>query len=256
MTPPEIDLTQPDAVRRELLDDDHAVKHEFARHLNVELNELAEVLAAGFRLLPAINEAANRLQTQRSALVAGFAFGVLDDLVISTKLMLSGKAPAAGNVMRQAVEGIAMSMLCSTDELLVIEMKKNQTPVRARYWEKVWSGDSRTQGHLAVTQLDWNAAALKLKGDGVARLRHARKHYNTFSHCGTLTIASRVALDVPGMVYVGGHFDPAKLDAYRVEMNERIGLCRVLPPFMDRLLATMPRPAGRPAAAAQPAEPA
>lgn len=252
MTPPEIDLTQPDAVRRELLDDDRAVKDEFARHLDGELNELAEVLAACFRLLPAINEAANRLQTQRSALVAGFAFGVLDDLVISTKLMLSGKAPAAGNVMRQAVEGIAMSMLCSTDELLVIEIKKNQTPVRARYWEKVWSGDSRTQGHLAVTQLDWNAAALKLKCDGVARLRHARKHYNTFSHCGTLTIASRVALDVPGMVYVGGHFDPAKLDAYRVEMNERIGLCRVLPPFMDRLLATMPRPA----AAAQPAEPA
>lgn len=50
MTPPEIDLTQPDAVRRELLDDDRAVKDEFARHLDGELNELAEVLPACFRL--------------------------------------------------------------------------------------------------------------------------------------------------------------------------------------------------------------
>jgi hypothetical protein len=40
MTPPEIDLTQPEAVRRELLDDDHAVKDEFPRHLDGELNEL------------------------------------------------------------------------------------------------------------------------------------------------------------------------------------------------------------------------
>lgn len=33
MTLPEIDLTQPDAVRRELIDDDRAVREAFAQHL-------------------------------------------------------------------------------------------------------------------------------------------------------------------------------------------------------------------------------
>jgi len=81
-------------------------------------------------------------------------------------------------------------------------------------------------------------------------MRTAMKHYNAYSHCGKLTIASRVALEQVGTAYVGGHFDPAKLDAYRGEMNQRIGLCRVLPPFLERLLATMePRPAARAAPA-------
>jgi hypothetical protein len=48
MTPPEIDLRQPDAVRCELLDDDRAVKDDFARHLDGELNGLAEVLPPAF----------------------------------------------------------------------------------------------------------------------------------------------------------------------------------------------------------------
>jgi hypothetical protein len=253
MTPPEIDLTRPDAVRRELLDDDRAVKDEFARHLDGELNQLAEVLAACFVLLPGINEAANKAHTMRTALVAAFVFGVLDDLVVSTKLLLAGKLPAAGNLMRQVVEGIAMSILCSTDALLIIQTKaKNQPPVMARYWEKLENEDTRTQGHRAVRQLEWNAATLGVNADAVARLRHSRDHYNAFSHCGPLTIASRVALDAVGTAWVGGHFDPAKLETYRVEMNERIGLCRVLPPFMNRMLATMAPPPAEPAAAAQP----
>jgi hypothetical protein len=61
VTPPEIDLTQPDAVRRELLDDDRAVREEFARHLGQELNELSDALAVCFRFLPAIKVHSQKL---------------------------------------------------------------------------------------------------------------------------------------------------------------------------------------------------
>jgi hypothetical protein len=244
MTPPETDLSQPDGVRRELLDDDGAARNEFVRHFETELAELAAALADLFARLPTLSAAAGRAQTKRAALVEAFAIGVLDDLVVSTKLLLAGKLPAAGNVMRQVIEGIAISFLCSTDELLVVEMNKKQGPVRARYWEKLEGGDSRAHGHLALQQLEWNAAALGVTADAVRRLRLAKKHYNQFSHCGMPTFTSRAALDEPGKIYIGGHFDAAKLNGYRAEMNERIGLCRVLPPFLDRLLATMtPAPA-------------
>jgi len=255
MTPPTLDPTNPEALMRELFDDDRWIKDEFGKHLSEPLLALCEALAACFRLMPALNEAANRAETMRTALVGGFVFGVLDDILVSTKLLLSGKLAAAGNLMRQAVEGVAMAFLCSSDELLIIETKtKNRPPVVARYWEKVDQGDRRTQGHRALRQLEWNAGALGVSAGAVKRLCLAKDHYNQFSHCGTVTIASRMALEEVGTVYIGGQFDPAKLDAYRVEMNERIGLCRVLPPFMHRMLATMTPPTARAAAAARPAE--
>lgn len=251
MPPPTIDPTNPEALMRELFDEDRWVKDQFAAHLGAALPEFCEALAVCFGLITAINEAASRVESRRNALVAGFMFGVLDDLVVSTKLLLTGKLPASGNLMRQVIEGIAMSSLCSTDELLVIEMKKGQRPVHARYWEKLWNDDTRVQGHRAVDQLGWNAVTLRLRDGAVEQLRRAKKHYGAFSHCGKLTIASRVSLDVVGQVHLGGHFDDAKIDAYRVELEGRINLCRVLPEFMRHLLATMQTPAAGHAEVAQ-----
>jgi len=252
MPPPMIDPTDPEAIRRELFDENRWVKDQFAAHVGEALPDLCEALASCFRLLPALNDAASTAETKRTALVAAFVFGVLDDLVVSTKLLLTGKLPAAGNQMRQAVDGIAMAFLCSTDDRLIIKEKTTKRrAVMGRYWQMVQGEDKNTQGYLALRQLEWNAGALGVNADAVKRLHLAKNHYNGFSHCGTLTIASRVSLEEPGTVYLGGHFDPAKLDAYRVEMNERIGLCRVLPPFMERMLASMAPPAAGEAAPAR-----
>lgn len=240
--PPTINPTNPEALMRELFDDDRWVKDQFAAHLGQPILELCEALAACFRLMNALNEAANRVETKRNALVGGFTFGVLDDLVISTKLLIAGKLPAAGNLMRQVIEGIAMAILCSTDELLIIETKTKQPPVMARYWEKVWDDDKRTQGHRAVDQLGLNHVKLGVTSGAVEHLCRAKRHYNAFSHCGKLTIASRVSLEKVGTAHLGGHFDPAKLDAYRLELDGRINLCRVLPLFMERMLVTMTPP--------------
>jgi hypothetical protein len=238
MTPKQVDMTNPEAVLREIFDDDLQVKDRFAAHLGAELLSLSEALAACFALLPAINEAANRVGSVRTALAAAFVFGVLDDVLTSTKLLVTGKLLASGNLMRQVVEGIAIAALCSTDELLIIEPKRGG-PITARYWEKLEAGDSRTQGYLALGQLSLNAAKLGFNADAVKRLTAAKRHYNGFSHAGTFSIAARVALREPGTAFVGGHFDEAKLDGYRAELRERIGLCGVLPAFMRRMLASL-----------------
>ncbi|WP_241163573.1 hypothetical protein [Burkholderia gladioli] len=146
MSTPTLDLSVAENVRRELLDDDRGVRDAFAAALGGELADLAVALAACFDCVPSLHTAAAQTETRRNALVAGFAFGVLDDLVVSTKLLLAGKAAAAGNVMRQVIEGIAMAAMCATDELLVIERSRQKGQVRVRYWEKVWHDDSRVQG--------------------------------------------------------------------------------------------------------------
>ncbi|RQP98908.1 hypothetical protein DF164_31135 [Burkholderia stagnalis] len=193
----------------------------------------------------------------RSALVAGFAFGVLDDLLTSTKLLVAGKLLAAGNLMRQVVEGIAIAVLCSTDAPLIIDQgKKTQTPARECYWERLAAHDPRTHGHRALKQLAWNADVLGVHGDGLNRLEALKAVYNTYSHTGPFAIAGRVAVG-DGTAYVGGHFDPAKLDGYRQEIRLRLDLCRALPAFMRRMRASItPTTDANPVpTAAQPSDP-
>lgn len=130
MVPPLIDMTNPEAVLREISDDDRQVKDQFAQHLAADLMTLSEALAACFRLLRALNDAASRAEAMRTALVAAFVFGVLDDVLTSTKLLVAGKLLPAGNLMRQVIEGIAMASLCSTDELLIVAVNERKPPVR------------------------------------------------------------------------------------------------------------------------------
>lgn len=65
---PVLDLSQPDNVRRELLDDDRPVREEFAAALDQEFSELAEALAACFARLPEVHAAAARAPTPPTSL--------------------------------------------------------------------------------------------------------------------------------------------------------------------------------------------
>ncbi|MFM0654219.1 hypothetical protein [Paraburkholderia sediminicola] len=225
---------------RELFDDDKWVKDQFAAHMGKALLEFCEALATCFRLMTTLNEIANRVETKRTALVGAFVFGVLDDILVSTKLLLTGKLPAAGNLMRQVIEGIAMSILCSSEQPLIVQHKTKKKPaVRALYWERLHDGDPCARGFLAISQLEWNAATLGVAAVAVRRLSEAKEYYNAFSHCGTATLTNRVSLEGIGTFYLGGHFDEAKLETYRAELVSRIGLCRVLPTFMEHMIASI-----------------
>ncbi|KVU14183.1 hypothetical protein WK62_31075 [Burkholderia ubonensis] len=257
MTTPEfnlaqLDLTDPATVLRELLDNDQRVRAEFVCVLASELAQLTEGLVACFQHMPPIHQAAVRLRSQRVDLMCAFALGVVDDLIVSTKLLLVGKVPASGNVMRQAIEGVAMALLCSTDEDLVIQARPKQRDIRGCYWRMVWDGNRLVQGQHALRQLEWNAAALRVNPEGTAALVEVQKFFHPFSHCGPTTIASRAALEQPGIFHLGGHFEAAKLDGYRAHMTQRINLCSLLPLFMDHLLDTAAPAAGAPAAEPNP----
>lgn len=246
-------LTDPDGMRVALLNDDATVRAEFAAHLGAELDLLVPALAHCFEWLEPITDAADRAGTQQAALAAGFGLGTLDDLLVATKLLLSGKLAAAGNVMRQVIEGVAMAILCAADAPLIIARKKKTGPVMGCYWELAWNSHQSVQAHHALKQLDWNAEQLGVSRLAVDTLMRAKQIYNQFSHCGWATIASRASRDTPGLVYLGGHFDEGKLDIYRDEMVQRIGLSRVLPGMLDHhVLATMTQAVGAPAATARP----
>lgn len=229
--PPMIDFTDPTAVVKEIFDDDLWVKDEFGKHLSKELLGFAEILAASFKKFPQIDSLAGN--DEQAAFVAGFIHGVFDDLIVSMKLLVSGKLMASGNLMRQAIEGVGVAVLCTSALVWVRRGKGN--PIRVKYWERVKRGDSLVQSHKVIEHLELNCEDLGLNRAAVEKLKKARKHYHQFSHPGMLGMATRMSLGECGPIYIGGSFDEAKLEAYKVEIAERTGLCGILPNLLDTM---------------------
>lgn len=233
MAAPKLDLTNPQDVVQEIFDDDRWVKDEFTKCVSPQILELAEVLALAFARFPKLDVLCKGGDKQ-AAFVAAFVYGIIDDLLTSAKLLVSGKLVASGNLMRQAIEGVAVALLCSARGL--VHVRSGKQIVQIVYWKHAAAGKPLARSHLAVDQLEMNCDALRISRDAVAALRNARKRYHSFSHPGLMSLASRMSLGEVGPIYVGGSFDEAKLPAYRVELSERAGFCGTVPSLIDKLI--------------------
>ncbi|MBM5690971.1 hypothetical protein GSH03_21140 [Burkholderia pseudomallei] len=235
-----IDLATPHGTRAWLLYDDDHWRPQFAEALELQLDEMVEALAACFRRFRPMQHAAIASGNPRVGWMMALAQGVLDDLVVSTKLLLVGKLAASGNIARQAIEGLAMAMLCSTEEPLVIEQDRKKGPTRAVYWRKVQGGDRRVQAQHAVRQLRWNIDRVPADATWISFLEAGQKRFHGVSHAGPVAMAVRIPLSGTGPISFGGHFDPEKESLYRLELIHRTNLCRQLSMLMDLLPSTIP----------------
>ncbi len=239
MTPPQIDLTDPRAVCAEVFDDDRWIKDEFAKHLSTEILRFAETIAESFRLFPRLDKMSAEGDEQ-AAFCAGFVFGVFDDLMVSMKLLVAGKMVASGNLMRQAIEGVAIAILCAAREPVFVQKRKKMEKVS--YWRKVKALDPVARAHLALSVVESNREQLGVSVGGLERLKVARTRYHSFSHPSLIGMASRIGMGEAGPIYIGGTFDEAWLLAYRVEISERTGLCGVLPKLIEGLIQRLGNP--------------
>jgi hypothetical protein len=230
---PFVDLKKPENIVRETFEDDRWIKDEFANYFAIEMLDFASALAPSFELFETLNKLATNVQT---SLVAGFIHSALDDLLISVKLLMSGKMMASGNSMRQAIEGICIAIMCASGKPLKIHEEE------LMYWRCMEANDLRVMGHKAVKQVEINREILGVSKDAIDRLKGAKDHYDKFSHSGLMGLASRVSMGEVSVVYVGGAFDEAKLDAYRVEIKERIGLSRIIPQVIKSLIERSSNP--------------
>jgi hypothetical protein len=243
MKRPITDFSESKTVIKELFDEKKWVKDKFAEHFSQELLELAEGIANAFAVYPQLNDAAKAANTEQAALVEGFMFEVLDNLLVSTKILLIGLLMPSGNLMRQAVEGVALALLCSSKvELEITSDKKKQKKVAVLYWECLKKSDPRVKSYKALNHLEDNQKTLGVTKDAVNRLEKAKTHYNYFSHSGLFGIASRVPRRTEEPLCVGGCFDSEKVEAYKQEIRERIGLCSILPNLIRGLVDSLRHP--------------
>ena len=241
MKSPKIDLTNPKEIAKEIFDDDRWVKDEFSKHLSSEILQFSETFAESFKRFPQLDKISSG-GNEQAAFVVGFILGVFDDLLISMKLLVAGKMIASGNLMRQGIEGVAVAILCTSNEL--VSVKKKKQLVSVNYWKKVKSHDQLVYAHLSIDQLELNCDSLGVSREAINKLKSARKHYHRFSHPSLMGMAMRMDMGEPGPIYIGGSFDEAKLPAYKTEIAERTGLCRILPGLIDGLIVRL-KPSGQ-----------
>jgi hypothetical protein len=122
---------------------------------------------------------------------------------------------AAGNQFRQVVETIALALLCSGKDLDVLK----------KFMEDRYSTSD------AVRDVLRHAEKLALKQDALQALKSAQGFYHTYSHVTRLTLATTMSSSENGS-YVGASFDEGKIDAYRREVQGRLGLAQVFPNFV------------------------
>ncbi|WP_410199284.1 hypothetical protein [Burkholderia cenocepacia] len=237
--PPADDLTDPQAMRHELLDPDQSVRDWFAQHLGAELDGLASGLAKSFPHLQPMLDAGERLNLPCTNLMIAFALGVIDDLMVSTKLLLAGQLPGVGQ--RDATgAGRARDGDPLFDRRAARDRPRQEEGRGSRLLLAENHGER--QSRPGATR----AAPAGLERRGALREPRRRrvpervqKIFHPFSHCGRFTLASRAALEVTGRFHLGGHFDAAKLDGYRHHLEQHTGLAGVLPAMLDHLSETV-----------------
>ena len=125
----------------------------------------------------------------------------------SMVLFLSGYMVAAGSLSRQAIESIALALVCSEKDLGILE----------RFMEDRYSTDRAVRDALR------HAEKLTLNSDGVKALCDNQKFYSKYSHPTPLTIAAVMSFS-EGDLYVGAAFDEGKIEAYKKEVSSRVNL--------------------------------
>lgn len=225
METPVLDFSKPAVVIDELFDPDESVREQFKNRFSAQVISFSEAIAPAFARFQKFSE--DGQCCAQGALCCGFVHGVLDDLVTSVKLLLTGKLTASGNLFRQAIEGMCMAIMCSHQDMLSIGDKE------CSYWKLVEAGAKEAEGHLAPKQLVKNWDRLGLTLQGAEQLKTNVASYNQHSHAGIMAMAYRMELAPNGAIYIGGHFDEAKVAGYETELIQRIELAKLTVQMID-----------------------
>ena len=155
--------------------------------------------------------------------ISAVMFSAITLHIQSMELFLRGHLLASGNLMRQVLEAIAMSLLSSGKTLNILDL----------FVEGKYSTQS------AVRDLRRNRKVLGISDAGVDSLVEAEKFYHQHSHLSRMTIASMMSVQHDASFYVGASFDEGKVNGYDREMDSRMELTNVFTTFIEAVKANI-----------------
>lgn len=220
-----------EGVLNELFDPEAEIKQKIQEVASAQLLEFAEAFAPVFETFQ--NFAKDCELSQQAALTAGLIHGVIDDLLVSVKLLLMGNLSASGNLVRQATEGICMAMLCAHPGTILV-LRKNR-PQEVNYPKLLLASNEAIHGNKACAQLALNKERLDISSETVAQIKHAMSTHHSHSHAGFMAMVNRMDLSGASRIHYGGHFDPEKTGGYKAEIRQRTMICKWARETISRL---------------------
>ena len=202
-------------ILKEVSQDDAEVRDKFLGEFHQEINEFVNHMTDAFMRWRILDEDFG--SDERLSYVTAFVYSSITLNILSMKLFLSGHVVAAGNLMRQVLESMAMALLCSSSSLTVLD--------------KFIQGHYSTQ--KAIVQVTKHAEKLSLKNDGIKTIKRTQEFYHGYSHPSRFTLASQMSFKTEGTLYIGCSFDEGKIEQYKKEVNGRVSLAQIFSNFIE-----------------------
>ena len=155
--------------------------------------------------------------SEERAHISSLVWGVINNQVVSMKLLLMGLLVPAGNAQRHVLEGVAFALLASRREI----------GVRQKYIEGKYST------HKAIAQIKRYAIKLGLSPEALEQLERVSKFYDECSHPSLITVAHSIFMDGSPSLVLGGFFDEGKVPIYDKEVQSRVNLASQFCNFID-----------------------
>jgi len=204
-----------DVILKEIISDSSEVRAEYLDLFGNEVESFSRSMAQAYIKWKEFDDEING--DERRALVSAIMYSAISLNIASLSVLLSGHTVAAGNLMRQVCESIALSLLCSGKSLNVLD----------RFMDDKYSTTA------AVRDVIRHAKALSLHGDALEVLKNSQDFYHKYSHITKMTIAIGMSFSQKVALYVGASFDEGKVDIYSKEVKGRVSLAGVFSNFVE-----------------------
>jgi hypothetical protein len=204
----------------EITTEEPEVRAQYLKHFESDAKEFSDVMARVMQTW--LKEHGDAQGDEKRMQVFALVFTAIHLHIGSMKLLLSGNTVAAGNLFRQTLETVALSLLCSSKDLGILDRFNND-----QYLTKD-----------AIRDALRHFRRLGLKEDGVNALKNGQEFYHKYSHITKLTIGVAESFAGEG-IYVGASFDEGKKAFYVMEVAGRLGLAKVLNSFVAAVRANV-----------------
>ena len=237
MTNDDLNPADPAEIIKEIFSGNQEITDNFSKHFSKEILEFSEAFSEAYKKFLEMEHIIKGRKNVQIAFTSGLIYLTIDSLFTSVKLFVMGYQIPSGNLMRQVIEGLALTCLISLKNPIIINSPKKRKRIkRIHFFTSFEKGEPQAEAHKAFNYLLLNAKSLKINQVTINALERLRKLYNKLSHPTELGLATTLNFGIPGRKFMGGGFDEEKMDIYKKELNNRTNICKILPQVFDWLI--------------------
>lgn len=227
-----INPAKPEDIVKEIFGDDLSPLKKFQDTYSKEVLESSEEFSEVYKKFLSMDRVAK--DDKQKMYVSGFVYSILNNLLVSMKLLAIGNFIPSGNLMRQAIEAVAVAILCSEKNKIDVYGKKKKIK-KIFYYKKFMSNHSLAHSSKSLSQLHLNRELLGINIEALEQLTKSRTFYHQYSHPSKLGLGVILSFAEKGEIYMGSCFDEGKQKAYQKELSQRIQFCKILPNLIEHL---------------------